>query len=194
MFKCIKCSASFNPRRTNQKYCSSMCRDNFFQSKRRLGKREFEVGCKGCGIVFLTKDNRKQFCNKECRYSHFNNKRPTLKTETRICPQCKETFKAETKRGGYQTYCSTKCQRKFNYQKASKSIIQRRKNWQKKNRCGGNWEAALIRDGYACQVCEKQLYPSQWTTSRRLVVHHLDGTGEESAKNHGYEDERYGWA
>ena len=74
--------------------------------------------------------------------------------------------------------------RKTNYDKNHKTIRQRHRDWFKKNKYDGNWESALKRDSYICQLCKIQLYPSQWAHSKKLVVHHMDGSGEAGSKNH----------
>lgn len=88
------------------------------------------------------------------------------------------------KRGIGRTYCSKSCKQRFGYKKNHKAISERYKAWIKRNRYDGNWELALKRDSYACQLCKKQLYPSQWTKAKFLVMHHLDGSGETDNKNH----------
>jgi len=74
--------------------------------------------------------------------------------------------------------------RKFNYGKNHKTILERQRSWVKKNKYDGNREVALKRDSYTCQLCKTQLYPSQWAYSKKLVVHHRDGSGEKENKNH----------
>jgi len=88
------------------------------------------------------------------------------------------------KRGVGRSYCSDKCMRKFNYGKNHKTILERQRSWVKKNKYDGNREVALKRDSYTCQLCKTQLYPSQWAYSKKLVVHHRDGSGEKENKNH----------
>jgi hypothetical protein len=179
---CARCGKEFLAWRDGSKWCSVKCRwgswkaDNPPPSSERV--------CRNCGTVFTSSDLRKKYCSQKCNYSFHNSKRPTTKELKRECPQCKERFVPMQKRGVGKTYCSSKCQRKFNYDKNHKTILDRQRAWVKKNKWDGNWQGAIEGSSYTCGLCKKQIYPSQWTKSRRLEVHHRDGSGEMDNKNH----------
>jgi predicted HNH restriction endonuclease len=62
--------------------------------------------------------------------------------------------------------------------------------YRKKYKMDGNWWQALKRDEFTCQLCQRKVFPSQWSArgKNRMVVHHLDGTGETQSKNHSLEN------
>jgi 5-methylcytosine-specific restriction endonuclease McrA len=144
--------------------------------------------CKRCNKEFETHDKRKVFCSTGCKIKFYNEARPTTKELQKECPQCHKMFVPMQKKGVGKTYCSNKCQHRFNYIKNHQSIKERYASWQKKNKWDGNWEEALNRDKYTCQICGLTLYPSQWEGKRILMVHHWDGSGEKEAKNHGVDN------
>ncbi len=47
------------------------------------------------------------------------------------------------------------------------------------SRLGYHWIKALERDGFTCQICGKQDF-----NKGGICVHHKDGSGESTAKNH----------
>ena len=181
---CRRCGKPFVAFKANRQFCSSDCRTTEWKKDIRHKPPKEEKKCKHCGILFLSSDDRKVFCSQKCNYSFHNAERETTKSKRRECPECHEQFVPMQKRGVGKKYCSNQCKNKHTYNKNHKTILERQRSWVKKNKFDGNWELALKRDSYTCQLCKKQLYPSQWSNSKLLVVHHRDGSGEKDNKNH----------
>lgn len=181
---CRKCGKEFFAFRANQQYCSARCRERAWGEREIIKIKKETHTCKKCGESFETNDKRKIFCSRKCRIRHFNELRPTTKSQQRECPQCHKIFIPMQTRGVGKTYCSSKCQRRFNYIKNHKTILERTRAWHKKNKWCGSWEQAIKRDKYTCQMCHKTIYPSQWSANNRIEVHHKDGSGEKESKNH----------
>lgn len=179
---CARCGKEFLAWRGGRKWCSVKCRWGSWKTDNL--PPSYERSCGNCGTVFASSDQRKKFCSPKCSYTFHNRHRPTTKELKRECPQCGEQFIPMQKRGVGRTYCSSSCQGKFNYRKNHKTHAERRLGWHRKNKWDGNWEAAIERDCYTCKLCNKRLYPSQWTKTQLLVVHHRDGSGETESKNH----------
>lgn len=187
---CKLCGKLFHPRRAGQRYCSTYCQEENWRKvnipRQKEARRKDRV-CKSCGAEFRTSDSRKLFCTPECRLKFFNDKRDRQRVylSRRPCKQCGENFMPRKTRGREQLYCSKACMRRAAYVK-SRERSQRHAEYRKKYKMDGNWWKALQRDDFTCQICNKQLHPSQWNKRgiRKLVVHHLDGTGEHEEKNH----------
>jgi 5-methylcytosine-specific restriction endonuclease McrA len=92
------------------------------------------------------------------------------------------------KKGVGKKYCSSRCKRRFYTEQNQDTLQERRAAWHRKNKWDGNWEDALARDKYSCQLCGVMLLPLQWRPNKTLVVHHRDGSGEKEAKNHSPEN------
>lgn len=185
--KCAFCGKLFWPVHIAQKYCRAYCREESWRVAnlpRMKEARNRQKVCKGCGVGFVTSDSRKTFCTPDCRVKYFNALRPTTQSKKRTCPQCGEIFTLSQKRGVGRTFCTEKCRRKAQYARYTKRSEKSFKD-KKAHKLGGNWWLALRRDKFTCQVCGKQIYPSQWRKrgSAKLVVHHLDGTGEREGTN-----------
>lgn len=189
---CQCCGKEFRPRRKGNKYCGIRCRERYWHWRKRGHDSEnpkYTKPCRQCGIEIRTNDQRKAFCSARCNVAFQNAKRKTTKTQTRECPVCATEFQPMQKRGVGRTYCSAKCRSKANYERQRPHQSGRHEEWRKKNKWDGNWWGALQRDEFTCQLCERQSFPSQWRTDRsKLVVHHLDGTGERANKNHELEN------
>jgi 5-methylcytosine-specific restriction endonuclease McrA len=180
--RCIRCGKEFFLLNKARKYCSVRCREGQWKENNPTPKDE--KSCVNCGAVFISSNRQKRFCSPKCNYSFHNNKRPTTKERERECPHCGKRFVPMQKRGVGRTYCSRSCKQRALYKRNHKSIIARQRTWFRKNKLNGNWERALKRDSYTCRVCGKKIYPSQWTKSAFLIVHHKDGSGETENKHH----------
>jgi len=187
---CVHCGKEFIALVARRIFCSLDCQQTHSREKNEIKKldRKFPVECKACGKTFMTSDHRKLFCNKDCRSSYFNSLRPTTKEQKRECPICGKHFLPMQKRGVGKTHCSVKCKNKANYQKYKPDNSSRQWEWKKEHKWDGNWYKSLVRDKFTCQVCGRHLHRSQWKGDTRLLVHHLDGTGEHENKNHSMEN------
>lgn len=188
---CHYCDKVILAKRGGSKYCGATCRQRYWQ-KQKTGYRaehpEYKFKCHWCEREVATNDKRKKYCCKTCSFHAQNAKRKTTKQDRRQCPQCGIEFQPMQKRGTGRTYCSLTCRRKLRYQSRKEYLRSRHWEYRKKEKWGGNWYAALQRDDFTCQGCRVRMTPSQWTSTRRLVVHHLDGTGEHANKNHEMEN------
>jgi len=190
---CLYCGREFDNWSGRQKYCSEPCRNADFWKENpsygkewRRAKREvYQRQCLECGTSFETTDSRKKFCSNVCKVKFYNANRPTTKHKLRICPICNKTFRPMQKTGTGRIYCTKECRNKaMNSRRISAN---ERSYWSKvKNKWGGNWLKAIVRDHYSCQVCGKKRTPGQRVRDKRfaLEVHHQDGEGETGGKNH----------
>lgn len=192
MAECIECGKETLLKRAGSKFCSPKCREAHWhraEREKRAGSVKYIFNCPVCGNEVRTNDQRKKYCSKECNWAAQNKKRPVTKFDKRICPTCNTEFVPAQKRGAGKTYCSSQCRSKAAYKRNVPRQNERMWDYRKRNKWGGNWWAALERDKFTCQVCGIQSYPSQWRgKSRKLVVHHLDGSGEKETKNHGLDN------
>lgn len=180
MSTCHYCGREFINTRGTRKYCSKLC----CQRAQYPDKEIVEKVCKICGGHFCTADNRKIYCSQKCNNDAQNGKRVTTKFEKRQCPWCKKNFYPKQNRGVGRTYCTVKCRRAAEYDRNKFSKAERSKRDWRRERMDSNWWTALERDKYTCQLCGLQLYPSQWSSKRKIIVHHKDGSGEAKKKNH----------
>lgn len=185
--ECRYCGKMFHPWTRGAKYCGALCRQRYWHEQergRRVEDPKFERPCRQCGKPLRTNDSRKVFCDATCNVAFQNAKRETTKFQPRQCPVCGEEFRPMQKRGVGRTYCSVACRSKAAYERNRHQKVARHFDWRKRRKWDGNWWKALQRDNFTCQLCGLKTYPSQWTGKKRLVVHHLDGTGEHREKNH----------
>lgn len=78
--QCKGCSAIFTPKTRKEHFHSALCRENYYQ-RTYFAKKEVEVTCRGCGIVFTTSKPGRQFYHTpECREEHRNDEREKLAT------------------------------------------------------------------------------------------------------------------
>jgi len=185
---CGFCGKSYYQTNRAQKYCCSTCQQKAWKAIQPKKTQRYTGACVNCGKVFSTNYKAKRFCTSECNWAFHNAKRPTTKEQQRECPVCGKKFVPMQKRGVGKLYCSVSCRGKANYSKNSAKRRSRHWEYRKRTKMGGNWWPALQRDRFTCQLCKSTLYPSQWVGSKQLIVHHLDGTGEEESKNHNIEN------
>lgn len=189
MRDCAHCKKSFLAIRANQRFCGSGCQQSSWREsvaiQKRLKAPKYVLDCLRCGVEIRTNDSRKKFCSSECNWAFQNSRRQTTQHEVRTCPTCGKRFKPLQARGVGRTYCTDECR------DATSSVEPRayafRSKSVRENKWGGNWWKALRRDNFTCQMCRKKILPMQWKRggSNRLMVHHLDGTGDHENKNHG---------
>ena len=104
--------------------------------------------------------NRQRFCSLRCRVRVVKRNdcvQRKNKLRSVSCKGCGATFQ---QRSTLQMYCNKRC-------------IER--HYKRQSKMDGQWIKALERDGRLCKLCG---------TDTGLVVHHLDGTGEEESPNH----------
>lgn len=182
--ECRFCGKTFSPVTNAQKFCTKLCRERFWRKKQPAPVHRYKGECAWCGAEFTTNIASKKTCTQKCNWQLQNSRRKTTKSELRVCNVCGEEFRPMQKRGVGRTYCSANCRNKASYRRRKTYQHQKSWEWRKKKKWGGNWWAALSRDGFTCQLCSNKIFPSQWNRKTRLVVHHKDGTGEEKVKNH----------
>jgi hypothetical protein len=183
---CKHCGEPIIALTAHKLYCDENCRTKYFlehhDGYRRNPKRQ--VVCKQCGISFETGDSRKEYCSQKCLWTYRNALRPTTKELKRECPTCKKMFVPMQKRGVGKLYCSSKCGNKARYDRNKHTVVERGLAYRKKYKMDGNWWPSMQRDKWTCQLCGKHIPFVVWSKGRKLVVHHKDGSGETSNKNH----------
>ena len=103
--KCTGCDIVFKPRFSRSKYCSWKCYKSYRNSQRVV--RE----CPACGKLFHPKFKIAKYCSKECSIIPARSGR--VKVTMLTCITCGLEFK----RRGNQKYCSSKCQREYEYRR-----------------------------------------------------------------------------
>jgi len=165
--------------------------------------------CIVCGKVYTTESKLSKYCSHACCCKQWKlnnrlkdlaqrkayNKRRWLKIKPTIfkrhCLFCDKLFRPDRKHN-FQQYCSGRCRRK-NYVKNNRDKVllwkkndrikhkeqysKRDAKYHDKTRYGGNRRKAMVRDEFMCKICGEQ-YPDV-----RLVVHHVDGTGQDETPN-----------
>lgn len=154
--KCDVCDAEFdaitrNFGRGRQRYCSAKCRS--------------------------TANNR--------RYWRRRNAQKTIEELTLACVVCGVGFISDKYHPNALT-CSVSCnesrmnsQRRLDFKKRENEKKPEFAKYSRRGKWGGNWVAALERDGHKCTICD---------SSRGLHVHHRDGSGESDSPNHKVEN------
>ncbi len=75
---CTICGEEYIPRATNQKYCSLVCRTNYYEKQRNPRHQKIVLltrkNCVLCGRVFLPKQPTQRFCKVECNRKHHKKK------------------------------------------------------------------------------------------------------------------------
>lgn len=137
--------------------------------------------CKICEKSFLPPKNvpRAKTCSLKCNRRNQENIRSKRREDNRItgekiCECCGKKYLANGKYSWHKRkYCSSKC---------AHLICSR--NRDSKNRLNGNWIKVLERDKYKCQICDKQGEAFVNNPKERMIVHHIDGSGETESPNH----------
>jgi len=113
--KSDKCREVFEPRQHNQVYCTTDCRDTFYDSLRTTPAAGWgTTECRECGISFTKKCKVHLFCCPTCTQSFHRRQQieeykvRKLRDEEMECKVCGEMFV----RNGYthtKVYCSPQC-------------------------------------------------------------------------------------
>ena len=64
---CPHCNKKFSPKRKNQTYCSTKCRDLAYKKRKYKREKEHKVVCVVCNKEFVTTDSRVKYCSVKCR-------------------------------------------------------------------------------------------------------------------------------
>lgn len=192
--KCDECGTTFETR-TNaakrERFCSKKCRVRFWnhivyrQAHPEKTDDDRQRECVSCRKLFVAPIHapNAQTCSTKCSELRFNEARKARRearrdVEPRCCKECGAAFVPSKFSWHRHSYCSQKCAQKSTHREYAKrhperikanSIVSNGRRW------GGNWKAALERDGYKCQACGAE---------HGLHVHHRDGSGETDSPNH----------
>lgn len=189
---CAECGKEFerekakrggHNRKNAKSYCTPECSRKFWNrhawDKHRLG--DVVKNCVTCGKEFTAHrlhHSQQVCCSLPCRTKENarvrSEKRRAAIPEKLNCLKCQVEFKPKQKS---ERYCSRKCYRNSCQQRYRTKYPEKCLEADRKRRWGGNWYAAMERDGWTCQICKG-------TDRSKLIVHHLDGEGEAHAKNH----------
>jgi len=109
---CKWCGKIFWPRKGHQRYCSSSCRDAYWND--RMDSRHILGPCPTCGKTFKSRNREKIYCSQDC-YIHSEqfikqraeNTRKQQKPP-RLCQRCGKKTK-----GHQYKYCSNQCRRRY---------------------------------------------------------------------------------
>lgn len=193
---CDECGSTFTTRSKSpnrERFCGKKCYRKFWNRITHRARHPARVleprSCISCGAVF-TPDCKHSFaktCSPKCSVKHQSEKqRVALAAKRdlspRPCKECGGLFSPHKNAWRWRRYCSEKCSRKVSGRAFAERYPERilaNEKKQRNKRLGGNWFAALERDGHKCQMCG---------TTRALHVHHLDGSGETDSPNHQLEN------
>lgn len=138
--------------------------------------------CVVCKKSFLPKKGKQKeqiTCSKECKIRRGNllrkyrgRKKFNLEIVSKQCLNCGKEFYVGKDESIDISFCSLKCKNAYHHR-----VVRPKWSERKKSKWEGNWTEARERDNYICQLCGDK-------SALRLMVHHLDGTGEKNNKNH----------
>lgn len=177
---CAECGAKFTLRRSDQKFCTGVCR------RRAAGRRRYHrvksgVGpdltgykCEVCGKTFTAVHNRQKRCSPECRRKAFNDyQREVARKRSLSCPpKPRECVVCGTKfaaRSGTHVYCSDKC-REAGKSKATSAGTIRECPW-----CGDKFVPQKPAQKFCCTE-HRVLH-----TNRRIRLRNGSGVKSESS-------------
>ena len=181
MSECQQCGGELLMVKAGSKFCGPNCRETYWTAH-KAPRPLLTKACAVCASAFRSSDPRKVYCSAACNFKAQNAKRETTKQQIRTCPTCAKEFKPNQKRGVGRTFCSSTCRREAWWQKQKRHSHE----WpgRKIYKWQGNWYKALQRDKFTCQACGSYRPAAGWVGNYYLEVHHRDGTGEKTAKNH----------
>ena len=146
------------------------------------------VQCLQCGKdVISTNFSGRMCCSKECstlrrrareakgRSPYYGLPIKCLLCGTEFIPNKHVAYKAKF----CSKICKNRAKSRSQYHKHKQKNLARSTAWRIAKKWGGNWYAALQRDGHKCCLCK---------SSEQLLVHHKDGEGETGAENHQLEN------
>ena len=124
--------------------------------------------CDICSCSFVPSNHCagiQKYCSRPCaKIAEARKKKPYVPsppTEMIGCKTCGSLFLPKDHK---QIFCKSLCN--GNHQR-------------RRTKMDGNWLAVMERDGQQCKLC---------SVTDNLVVHHLDGSGEQDSPNHGIEN------
>lgn len=161
----------------------------------------FERRCLVCGKIGRREFGEKTtwLCSRECVLERKKRlaqegrdeyrKQHPLDMSPLICGICSKEFVPSPLVRYKAKYCSTKCkdrakrinQKEFHRLNPEWGKAQHRR-WNKARKWHGNWWKTLERDAFTCQLCK--VVGSEDKIRGSILVHHMDGEGENGANNH----------
>ena len=190
---CVECGNEYetfsrNRGRGVHRFCGRQCRQRHdirrARAKRSPARTEEELRrtCAVCSTEFIADRSHPHAltCSQPCSQQRINEIRRASREqnlEPRRCVNCETEFIAGAMRT--KKFCSPKCQQRFNGRLWDQRHKGLGKEKNRKYRCGGNWNAALVRDDKKCVRCGSE---------KGICVHHIDGTGEDDKPNHDLEN------
>lgn len=187
---CDHCGKDYETRSKSpgrERFCGKKCNRDWWNVEwrrrnpyqKRRSEEQLRATCEVCQKDFVCDPNHPnaRTCSQPCSDQRFNRIRreaTAAKDVERYCPECGEKFSPGKHSRHSQVFCSTQCAGRVKGRALREKYPGKDRARQREKRCGGNFLKALERDKYRCVMCESK-------DEKRLVVHHIDGFGEESA-------------
>lgn len=160
MKKCLFCGKEFEPKVSNQTYCSRKC------------SHSIRTTCANCGadIVRLKRNDGTYFCSRKCSSIYSG------KTVFKQCETCGKTFEPKKSKVayGWGKYCSKTCANKGleieHYKKCpqcGKTFVGEKGNWMKQKYCSKECMKEAFRKPIDKDLLQK-LYVDEEMTSRKV--------------------------
>jgi hypothetical protein len=187
--RCDVCGERFETRTRSpdrERFCGNRCYRKFWNARdaeKRKRAQPLARPCVVCSRVFTPDVHhpRAATCSVACSQRRAMERRADERASARdvsprACALCATQF-APGILNPKQKYCSPRCtaraaSRAYYVREGAESQTKRARKY----RAGRNWQQAMERAGFKCEIC---------AATRRLHVHHRDGTGEDAKGNHG---------
>lgn len=190
---CTKCGNEFereakkewgaNAPGKQRRFCSKQCSGRYWNdvlNAQRKTRPLLSRPCETCGNGFIPKRHRKaRFCSRKCSDKSKWSVEHPKEQRVLVCSHCSKDFSVLG--GGKRKFCTPRCYRNHWTKHWRKTHPHYRKERDRKHKWGGNWIAALQRDSFSCQICG---HVGTVDDLKGLIVHHLDGQGDQHGKNH----------